>query len=107
MLKYMIKAKNAFNSQNFFEIIFVFILLSLFFSSIYYIFCDSEKDFSGKSHHKKGINNFIECFQFTVVTTSTIGYGDIHPKSIKCRLINILNIIVDFYVMLVIIPTLV
>lgn len=66
------------------EIMFLLCIYTL----IFFIFCD-ESDFSGFDEERKmgSLERLLNMFYFTSVTCSTIGYGDIYPKTIKSRLI--------------------
>ena len=58
-------------------ILFIATLITILFSEI---------DFNGKQHTGINIDNLIENIYFSSVTLSTIGYGDISPKSKQARL---------------------
>ena len=42
-------------------------------------------------------NKIVERFYFTLVTISTVGYGDITPKTALCRLLVILLILITTF----------
>jgi hypothetical protein len=63
------------------------LVVLIVFTSIYTIFFDK--------HHFNGIDkedNIIEKIEnrlyFTLTTMSTVGYGDITPKSLSCRMVT-------------------
>lgn len=68
-------------------VIEIFFLLCIY-TFIFYTFCD-ESDFSGFDEDKKmsSSERLLNMFYFTSVTCSTIGYGDIYPKTFKSRLL--------------------
>ena len=65
----------------------VFLLLVVFtflFSML------DESHFNSLYPHKKGyLEHVVERFYFTIVTISTIGYGDVTPKTVVARLLTI------------------
>lgn len=65
----------------------IFFLLCTY-TLIFYTCCD-ESDFSGFDEDKKmsSFERLVNMFYFTSVTCSTIGYGDIYPKTLKSRMI--------------------
>ena len=63
---------------------------------------EQEKDGEDKMFHPKRVLNFIdqliERFTFVVVTISSVGYGDVVPKSRRLRLLNSFFILLLVYV---------
>ena len=82
-------------------IVEIFVLL-LIYSAIFYTFCDDD-DFSGinKEEYKTSENRFLSMFYFSCVTCSTIGYGDIYPKTIKSRFISLTLIFIVLFLSLI------
>ena len=78
-------------------------LLSIFsviciFTTLYCL-CDIKEfhyknsNFLENNYKNFSINNIINKLYFTLVTTSTIGYGDVTPKSERIRILMCLHII--------------
>ena len=72
-----------------YNIFFVNLILCIVFSVIYkFVFVmDPENSFNGLDKD----SNFIDFFYFATTTTSTIGYGDISPKSNIARAVIIIH----------------
>lgn len=79
----------------------IFILLFLY-TAIFFIFCDNE-DFSGleDKEDETSFERLFNMFYFSCVTCSTIGYGDIYPKTMKSRFICSTLILIVLYLSLV------
>tara|TARA_B100001758_G_C18240649_1_gene520351 strand:+ start:443 stop:775 length:333 start_codon:yes stop_codon:yes gene_type:complete len=61
-----------------------FVAVTLIYGAIYYLLSRSEID------HFNGLNSnstMIDCFYFSFTTFSTVGYGDISPKSTLAKCI--------------------
>lgn len=72
-----------------------FLVVLTLFSLIFFFTCDDD-DFSGldKKEYKTDSNRFFTLFYYCFVTGSTIGYGDIYPKTFKSRSIAFLLIVI-------------
>lgn len=72
----------------------VFFMLSLFVS-IFLFFCRDSSHFNGieKNKDKHLSDAFLNRFYFILITFTTIGYGDITPKSNRARIITCLIIL--------------
>ena len=73
-----------------------FITLIIFFFTLIYFFTCNDDDFKGldkKNYNNNPLERFINLFYFSCVTSSTIGYGDIHPFTTKTKLIAIIQIL--------------
>lgn len=72
----------------------VFFMLSLFVS-VFLFFCRDSSHFHGikKSEDKLLSDAFLNRFYFVLITFTTIGYGDITPKSKRARIITCLIIL--------------
>tara|TARA_B100000963_G_C22635973_1_gene677638 strand:+ start:4905 stop:5192 length:288 start_codon:yes stop_codon:yes gene_type:complete len=81
----MTLAKRLLEGNKLSLIIQIFIIL-LIYSLIFYYLCD-EDDFYGidKNHE----NTFFYFFYYCCLTCSTIGFGDIYPKTVKSRSITL------------------
>lgn len=69
-----------------------------------YCLCDIKEfhyknsDFLENNYTNFSINNIINKLYFTLVTTSTIGYGDVTPKSERIRLLMCLHTLLIIYI---------
>jgi len=72
----------------------VFFMLSLFVF-IFLYFCRDYSNFNGidKNEDKLLSDAFLNRFYFVLITFTTIGYGDITPKSKRARIITCLIIL--------------
>ena len=97
----MIILKKLGNIASNFLLVELFVILFLY-TFIFFIFCD-ESDFSGFDEDKKltPFERLFNMFYFTCVTCSTIGYGDIYPKTIKSRMICSTLILLVLYLTLI------
>ena len=59
-----------------YNILIINIIICLIFSIIYYVI-KSEDNFNGLDNE----SSFIDCLYFSLTTASSVGYGDISPKS--------------------------
>jgi hypothetical protein len=82
----------------FIKILVIYISLCILFSLILSLF--DYTHFNGiKKEQDKGINRFYNRLYFTFTTISTVGYGDITPKSPQTRLIiSLIMISISFTV---------
>jgi len=71
------------------NLLIVFFMLSLFVG-VYLFFCRDYSHFNGieKKNDKHLFDAFLNRFYFVLITFTTIGYGDITPKSKLARLIT-------------------
>lgn len=75
--------------------IMLFVLLNILVSIIYMFF--PNKEFNGiKIRETNIINKWFERFYFSVVTSTTLGYGDIIPNSTIIKVIVILQVLITF-----------
>ena len=51
-----------------------------------------------ENNNNLSINNLLHKLYFTLVTTSTIGYGDITPKSMRVRMLMCIHTILIMYI---------
>lgn len=68
----------------------------LFFTIMYYI----SEQYLIYEHREKEITdkmNLMQCFHFSLVTHTTVGYGYSYPTNIYSRMINILQLLTIFY----------
>ena len=73
-----------------------FFIILIIFSIIFFLTCDDD-DFYGleEKDYKTKTNRFMLIFYYCFITGSTVGYGDIHPVSIKSRFIAFLLIMIS------------
>tara|TARA_B110000908_G_C10234295_1_gene442403 strand:- start:112 stop:459 length:348 start_codon:yes stop_codon:yes gene_type:complete len=69
--------------------IVMLIILNLFFSLIYVITCNDHEDWNGIEEEDDDtiLSKLFNRFYFAMTTSTTVGYGDISPKSTKARCI--------------------
>lgn len=75
--------------------LFVIGIIIFIFTLLYFYLCNDD-DFKGldeKLYNNNPFERFIHLFYFSCVTSSTIGYGDIHPYSFKSKIISIIHIL--------------
>ena len=80
---------------NIFFFIEFFVILIIF--SVIFFFTCSDDEFNGldEKDYKTKTNRFLLIFYYCFITSSTVGYGDIHPISIKSRIIASLLIVIS------------
>ena len=77
----------------------LFILVNIIFTMIYFIFCNNETDWhfindcDKDNLNKKDGLFLLDYLYFTFTTFTTVGFGDITPRSRKCRLLVILQLL--------------
>lgn len=54
----------------------------------------------GDDHAHFGFSSAIDAYYFSAVTSSSVGYGDLLPKTPKAKLLTIAHILAMFFVML-------
>ena len=64
------------------------ILILVIFTCIFSIF--GKEHFSGLDDEKNFMERIFNRFYFTMTTMSTVGYGDIYPKTMICRSFTLL-----------------
>ena len=83
--------KNLFNEKNI-KKLFYYIIVTVFYAVIYFLLSRNKE-----IEHFNGLNsksNFIDCLYFSFTTFSTVGYGDISPKSTLAKIIVVSHQIV-------------
>lgn len=70
------------------------ILVVIVFAELYWILDqdDSEEHF--------GFQSPVDAYYFSTVTSSSVGYGDILPKTNKAKILNMAHILTMFFVVL-------
>ena len=61
------------------------------FSSIIYLFINKHSDWYGLKHDED--ISFLDSCYYTLVTFSTIGYGDITPKSNRAKIMTMIIVV--------------
>ena len=73
--------------------------ISLFlYQLIYFLFCNS-KDFKIRGDPGNEKIDLFNLFYFSIITQSTIGFGDIVPQTKKSKLIVILQVYTGYLIM--------
>ena len=74
--------------------IIILVVINMIFAGIYVIFCNEPEDWNGMDDEKDTFMvKIFKRFYFSMTTMSTVGYGDISPKSIKARFLVIIHFI--------------
>jgi hypothetical protein len=73
------------------------ILLSLIFAVIIY-FTEEDYNFNFKENETL-IEKMLRCLHFSVVTQYTVGYGYVVPTTVRGQTINIIHMIVSYYLL--------
>ncbi len=71
------------------------------FSSIIYLFINKQSDWYGLKKHDEDISFLDSCY-YTLVTFSTIGYGDVTPKSNRAKIMTmiiVVGLILNVYIL--------
>ncbi|MDB9313975.1 potassium channel family protein [Spirulina sp. CS-785/01] len=85
---------------------FVLLLLALGFLTIILGFASFYTELLRQNpHHFSGIQDGFLAIYFSIVTFSTVGYGDIHPASFAARVTAICEIFIAMFFSLVVIST--
>lgn len=76
----------AYNSMSSYYCVAFFLVVSIFFSFLYYLLLPLIQGSPALIHNTdsasgKAVVNYIDCLYFSVTTQTTIGYGDIVPSS--------------------------
>ena len=82
--------------RNYFYIIWVFACIGLSL----YLLGDEGASAYNLLEANRSQSLFIDFFYFTVVTVSTLGYGDIQPVSVGAKLVSIVEVLVGVFVLL-------
>lgn len=73
--------------------------ISLFIYQItYYLFCN-DKDFKIRCNSGNEKIDLFNLFYFSIITQSTIGFGDIVPQTKKSKAIVVLQVYTGFLIM--------
>ena len=86
------------------EVVIRLILFTIFifiFSIMYATLCDAEKDFYYGIYPKPQntlMNNHIDYLYFSTQIQSTLGFGDMAPKTNKTRILVIFQILTSFII---------
>ena len=73
------------------------ILLSLIFATIIF-FTEKDYNFNLKKNETL-VDKIIRCLHFSVVTQYTVGYGYVIPKTVRGQVINIIHMILSYYLL--------
>tara|TARA_B110000211_G_C14052307_1_gene541770 strand:- start:1234 stop:1578 length:345 start_codon:yes stop_codon:yes gene_type:complete len=70
------------------------VLINVIFTFIYLIFCNDPEDWNGMDQPDDSLfTKIFNRFYFSLTGLTTIGYGDISPKSTKARSIVMIQLI--------------
>ncbi len=79
----------------------LFIISIVIFSYLYSVMCDAEKDFYYGIYPKPKdsvLDNYIDYLYFSAQIQSTLGFGDMAPKTNKTRILVILQLLFSFII---------
>lgn len=71
------------------------LILLVVFAELYWQLDQGDDD-----HEHFGFSSAIDAYYFSAVTSSSVGYGDLLPKTPKAKLLTIAHILAMFFVML-------
>ena len=83
--------------NTFFDVLWDQFLLSLIFTVIIY-FTEEDYNFNFKEN-ETFIERILRCLHFSVVTQYTVGYGYVVPITVRGQFINIIHMIVSYYLL--------
>lgn len=98
MLKELFRMIN--DSRSGYYIILFYIAISVIFSIIYYIVLPAIEGAPSLEYNTEintPVNSFFDCFYFSITSQTTVGYGDVVPKSTGGRLVTIIQVIFGFF----------
>jgi len=76
-----------------FQKFFLFIIICFIITIIYYNIPDNH--FGGNISNN---NKFFNCFYYSIISGSTLGFGDIYPKSNLTKLIVLCQVFFLFFI---------
>lgn len=83
--------------NTFFNVLWDQLLLSLIFAVIIY-FTEEDYNFNFKENETL-VEKILRCLHFSVVTQYTVGYGYVVPITVRGQTINIVHMIVSYYLL--------
>jgi hypothetical protein len=83
--------------NNFVKVVWDQILLSLIFAVIIY-FTEEDYNFNFKENETL-VEKILRCLHFSVVTQYTVGYGYVVPITVRGQTINIVHMIISYYLL--------
>ena len=86
------------NFKNVYHKLLLFCLSIIIYSFVYYKFFTKD-DFIYDTHLKKpqkAYNKYFEMLYFSVINQSTVGFGDISPKSQMAKVVVMIQILTSF-----------
>ena len=79
--------------------IIMFITLNILISIIYLFFPDSAFNGLKMNNVDTALNKWFERFYFSVVSSTTLGYGDITPNTMAIKTIVIIQVLITFSIL--------
>lgn len=73
------------------------LLLIVVFAELYWQ-VDRSPDSADQTHF--GFESVLDAYYFSVVTSSSVGYGDVLPQTRKAKMLTIVHIVSMFFIML-------
>ena len=77
-----------FNKSKIINLLYIYLIIITIFSIIYY--------YVGAHNFHNMKNSYLDSLYFSIITSSTVGYGDITPKTNTAKIIVILQIILSY-----------
>lgn len=82
-------------------IIIFYLLIAIFFSLCYHFVLPliegipalEYKSAAGKEY----VNNFFDCFYFSITSQTTVGYGDIVPTTFSGKVLTMIQVVFGFF----------
>ena len=83
--------------ENFYFVVWDQIVLSIIFAIIIYL-TQEDYNFNFKETETR-LDKALRCLHFSVVTQYTVGYGYVVPTTIRGQTINIIHMIISYYLL--------
>ena len=78
--------------------IVLFTIINIVFAMIYLLFCNDPEDWNGMDEEDDPLfKKLFNRLYFSLTTLTTVGYGDISPKSIKAKIVVMLHFTFVFF----------